>query len=56
MKHLRRYLDEFTFRFNNREAQDLFGLVMLNLVLAHGIKYSELIAKPSETETSDEPF
>lgn len=58
VKHLRRYLDEFTFRFNNREAEDLFGLVMLNLVMVSGVKYSELTAKPSETEIeiSEEPF
>lgn len=50
VKHLRRYLDEFTFRFNNREAEDLFALVMLNLVIASGIKYAELTAKTSELQ------
>lgn len=50
VKHLRRYLDEFTFRFNNRDAEDLFALVMLNLVIASGIKYSELTAE-SEPES-----
>lgn len=49
VKHLRRYLDEFTFRFNNREAEDLFTLVMLNLVIVAGIKYAELTAN-SEPE------
>jgi hypothetical protein len=52
VKHLRRYLDEFTFRFNNREAEDLFALVMLNLVIASGIKYAELTAKVSESDAS----
>lgn len=47
VKHLRRYLDEFTFRFNNREAEDLFGLVVLNLVIAAGIKRAELMANPT---------
>jgi hypothetical protein len=56
VKHLRRYLDEFSFRFNNRDAEDLFSLVVLNLVITAGIKYSELTAKPSEPETSDVPF
>ena len=56
VKHLRRYLDEFSFRFNNRYAEDLFGLVVLNLVITKGIKYSELTAKPSEPEASDVPF
>jgi hypothetical protein len=51
VKHLRRYLDEFTFRFNNRDAKDLFALVMLNLVISTGIKYAELTAK---AETSDD--
>src|SRR5579863_1662053 len=52
VKHLRRYLDEFTFRFNNREAEDLFALVVLNLVIASGIKYAELTAKPAPSEAS----
>lgn len=57
VKHLRRYLDEFSFRFNNRDAEDLFGLVMLNLVITAGIKYSELTANPSEPDASDDvPF
>lgn len=57
VKHLQRYLNEMSFRFNNREAEDLFALVMLNLVIASGIKYAELTAKPaSQTETSPEPF
>ncbi|MEO8100824.1 MAG: IS1595 family transposase [Acidobacteriota bacterium] len=54
VKHLRRYLDEFTFRFNNREAEDLFMLVFLNLVIAQGIKYSELIS--SEEPNAVEPL
>jgi hypothetical protein len=56
IKHLSRYLDEFTFRFNNRDAQDLFGLVIFNLVIAAGIKRAELMARSAESEASDEPF
>ncbi|MFL6351508.1 MAG: hypothetical protein ACJ74Z_06630 [Bryobacteraceae bacterium] len=56
MKHLRRYLDEFSFRFNNRYAEDLFGLVILNLVITAGIKHAELTAKPSDPDSSDVPF
>jgi len=52
IKHLRRYLDEFTFRFNNREAEDLFALVMLNLVITTGIKYAELTAKVEPSDVS----
>jgi len=56
VKHLRRYLDEFTFRFNNRKAEDLFGLVMLNLVIATGIKYSELTKQEEEPKDDAEPY
>jgi hypothetical protein len=56
VKHLRRYLDEFSFRFNNRDAEDLFGLVVLNLVITAGIKYAELTAKVPEAEGLDAPF
>ena len=41
VNHLRRYLDAYSFRFNNREAEDLFALVMLNLVIVSGIKHVE---------------
>ncbi len=56
VKHLSRYLDEFTFRFNNRKAADLFGLVMLNLVIATGIKYAELTKKEEESKDDAEPY
>ncbi len=56
VKHLRRYLDEFTFRFNNRHAEDLFGLVVLNLAIAAGIRYEELTSTPLDSESSEEPF
>ena len=56
VKHLRRYLDEFSFRFNNRDAEDLFGLVVMNLVIAAGIKRAELMANPVEPDASEEPF
>lgn len=58
VKHLRRYLDEFSFRFNNREAEDLFGLVVLNLVIVAGIKRAELMANPTAGKDAfeDVPF
>ena len=56
VKHLRRYLDEFTFRFNNRKAADLFGLVMLNLLITTGIKYAELTKKAEEPKDDAEPY
>ena len=48
VKHLRRYLDEFTFRFNNRKNEEMFALAMLNLVITRGVKYAELTAKTEE--------
>jgi transposase-like protein len=56
VKHLQRYLDEFTFRFNNRKAEDLFGLVMLNLVITTGIKYAELTKQAEEPKDDAEPY
>ncbi len=55
LKHLQRYLDEFTFRFSNRQYEDLFGFVVLNLLITSGIKYAELIADQPET-SDDVPF
>jgi ISXO2-like transposase domain len=43
-KHLHRYLDEFTFRFNNRKSANL------NLAIRHGIQYKELTAQASDQE------
>jgi len=49
-KHLHRYLDEFTFRFSNREAANLFALVLITLAARQGIQYKELTAKTLGTE------
>ena len=48
VKHLHRYLNEFTFRFSNREAEDLFAMVLANVAIRPGIKYKELTAPVSE--------
>ena len=32
VKHLHRYLNEFSFRFNEREYESLLGLIITNLV------------------------
>ncbi len=45
VKHLPRYLNECEFRFNNRRDEEIFALVMLNLVIQEGICYKELTAK-----------
>jgi transposase-like protein len=47
IKHLMRYLHEFSYRFNNREAEDLFVLVVMRLLIASALPYQELIAHPA---------
>lgn len=42
VKHLGRYLNEFSFRFNNREEEDLFGLVMLKLVIGTALQFRQI--------------
>ena len=42
VKHLQRYLDEMSFRFNNREA-DPFTLVVIRLLIASAMPYQKLI-------------
>ncbi|MBZ5579997.1 MAG: IS1595 family transposase [Acidobacteriia bacterium] len=47
VKHLSRYLAEFTFRFNNREAENMFGMVVINLLAGIALEYKRLISPPS---------
>jgi len=62
VKHLQRYLNEFAFRFNNKDAEDLFLLVVVNLVIGSALRYKVLIAEPAKTSPAlpepspDEPF
>jgi hypothetical protein len=53
VKHLHRYLNEFSFRFNGRESEDLFGLIITNLVIGTALRYKTLTAKAS-AEPPDE--
>jgi hypothetical protein len=41
-KHFDRYLDEFEFRFNNRNNPYLFRDTLLRLVTSENLKYKEL--------------
>jgi transposase-like protein len=50
IKHLQRYLDEFQFRFNNRQQQEIFAMVLLNLVIQRGIKYKTLTGPSVATD------
>jgi DNA-directed RNA polymerase subunit RPC12/RpoP/transposase-like protein len=63
IKHLHRYLSEFQFRWNNREAQDIFMLVIAALVIGSAMPYKTLIASVDEktdkgpkAELNGEPF
>jgi hypothetical protein len=54
VKHLHRYLNEFTFRFNNREAENIFAMIVLSLVTGKPLRYDALTApvSPSTSEPS----
>ena len=54
VKHLHRYLSEFQFRWNNRQAQDIFALVIAALVIGSAMPYKALI-EPLEGETDNGP-
>lgn len=41
-KHLDRYLDEFEFRFNNRDNPYLFRDTLLRLLASSNLEYKEL--------------
>lgn len=43
LKHLPRYLDEFTYRFNRRNASDLFSQTLVRLLNESNLKYRELV-------------
>jgi transposase-like protein len=57
VKHLHRYLNEFTFRFNNREAENIFAMIVMNLVIGTALRYDALTApvsaSPSEPSVSE---
>jgi len=42
MKHLDRYLDEFEFRFNNRNNPYLFRDTLLRLLQPSNLEYKQL--------------
>ena len=51
VKHLDRYVQEFSYRFNNRQNQELFALTVAALALGIPLPYAKLIASD---ETSPE--
>ena len=63
VKHLHRYLSEFQFRWNHRNAQEIYMLVIAALVIGTAMPYKELIAiqereqdNGPEVTLDDEPF
>jgi transposase-like protein len=52
IKHLHRYLSEFQFRWNNRESQDMFQLVIAALLIGIALPYAELIGKTEATSSA----
>jgi len=49
LKHLQRYLNEFSFRFNNRKSADLFGMTVQRLALAGNLPYAKLVEENAFT-------
>ena len=45
VKHLHRYLGEFEWRWNNREAVDLFARVLVRLLILSALPYAKLTAR-----------
>jgi hypothetical protein len=57
IKHLHRYLSEFQFRWNNKDAQDMFPPVIVALLMGIAMPYDEMIGKKAATssESSADP-
>lgn len=49
LKHLQRYLNEFSYRFNNRKSPDLFGMTVRRMALAGNLPYATLIEESAFT-------
>ena len=49
LKHLQRYLNEFSFRFNNRKSPDIFGMTVRRMALVSGMPYQKLVEENAFT-------
>jgi transposase-like protein len=49
LKHLQRYLNEFSYRFNNRKSANLFGLMVRRLAVAGNLPYAKLVEEHAFT-------
>lgn len=48
LKHLTRYLNEFTYRFNRRKDPNIFSEVVERMVSVRGLTYKALVAEPDD--------
>ena len=53
VKHLHRYLNECAFKFNNREADNIFAMIVARLVIGKALRYKALTSKPEPSSSSD---
>ena len=56
VKHLHRYLNETSFKFNQRENHGIFDLVVANLILGEALRYKALVGPATLPEASGEPY
>lgn len=49
LKHLQRYLNEFSYRFNNRKDANLFGMTVRRMALAGNLPYAKLVEENAFT-------
>jgi hypothetical protein len=48
-KHLQRSLNEFSFRFDNRKAANLFGMIVARLTQVGNLPYAKLVEENAFT-------
>ena len=49
LKHLQHYLEEFSFRFNNRKSPDLFGMTVRRMAAVGNMPYRKLLEENAFT-------
>jgi len=52
VKHLHRYLNEVSFKFNNRESREIFNMVVINLMIGSALRYKTLTGPSSASPVS----
>jgi hypothetical protein len=50
IKHLQRYLNEFGYRFNRREAADIFEQTVSRMAMGKALPYSKLVERNAFTD------